>query len=92
MARITIEDCMIHESNRFELVLTAAKRARQIAHGSEALVAEEGDKPTVIALREIADGLITEELVSDMQLQLDAARAAAEHEREQIQDDEDDDR
>lgn len=88
MARITIEDCMDHVENRFELVLTASKRARQIAHGSEALIPEEGDKPTVVALREIAAGLITNELVSDMQLQLDAARAAAEHAREQMQDDE----
>lgn len=92
MARITIEDCMDQVENRFELVLTASKRARQIAHGSEALIPEEGDKPTVIALREIADGLITDELVSEMQLQLDAARAAAEHEREQMQDDEADER
>jgi DNA-directed RNA polymerase subunit omega len=92
MARITIEDCMEQVDNRFELVLMASKRARQISHGSEALVDEESDKPTVIALREIADGLLTEQLVNDMQLQLDAARAAAEHEREQLQDDEAGDR
>jgi len=55
MARITVEDCLENIDNRFELVLTATKRARQIAHGAEPLVDEENDKPTVIALREIAE-------------------------------------
>jgi len=84
MARITIEDCMDHVENRFELVLVAAKRARQVAHGGAALVPEEGDKPTVIALREIATGQIDETRVKDLQLELDAARAAAEAERESM--------
>lgn len=84
MARITIEDCMDHVENRFELVLIASKRARQIAHGGAALLPEEGDKPTVIALREIADGQIDEARVKDLQLELDAARAAAETERESM--------
>lgn len=75
---------MEHVNNRFELVLTAAKRARQIAHGGAALLPEEGDKPTVIALREIADGQIDEARVKDLQLELDAARAAAEAERENM--------
>lgn len=82
MARITIEDCMDHVENRFELVLIAAKRARQVAHGGAALVPEEGDKPTVIALREVASGQINEARIKDLQLELDAARAAAEAERE----------
>lgn len=75
---------MQHVSNRFELVLTASKRARQIAHGGASLVPEEGDKPTVLALREIADGQIDEARVKDLQLELDAARAAAEAERENM--------
>ena len=54
MARITVEDCIEKVDNRFELVLLATKRARQIARGSTPLVEVENDKPTVIALREIA--------------------------------------
>lgn len=60
MARVTIEDCLEHVENNFELVLKAAKRARDIANGAQPLVDEEGDKPTVIALREIAEGLLDE--------------------------------
>ncbi|MCL5260983.1 MAG: DNA-directed RNA polymerase subunit omega [Gammaproteobacteria bacterium] len=59
MARVTVEDCLGSVNNRFELVLLATKRARQIANGgARPLVPEENDKPTVIALREIAEGLI----------------------------------
>ena len=64
MARITVEDCLENIDNRFELVLTATKRARQIGHGAEPLVEEENDKPTVIALREIAEGKVTPELIA----------------------------
>jgi len=73
MARITVEDCLDKIGNRFELVLTATKRARQIANGSEPLVQEENDKPTVIALREIADGHIDSDRVDLLQAELDAA-------------------
>jgi len=73
MARITVEDCLENIDNRFELVLTATKRARQIAHGAEPLVEEENDKPTVIALREIADGLIDAERVAVLQAEIEAA-------------------
>ncbi|MGB0187834.1 MAG: DNA-directed RNA polymerase subunit omega [Aequoribacter sp.] len=60
MARVTVEDCIENVDNRFELVMVATKRARQIATGGkDPLVAEESDKPTVIALREIADGLVS---------------------------------
>jgi DNA-directed RNA polymerase subunit omega len=59
MARLTVEDCLEHVQSRYDLVLLAAKRARQIAMGSEPMVQEEGDKPTVLALREIAEGLVT---------------------------------
>ncbi|AOV18232.1 DNA-directed RNA polymerase subunit omega [Acidihalobacter aeolianus] len=57
MARITVEDCLANVDNRFQLVLIASKRARQIALGAEPRVALENDKPTVVALREIAAGL-----------------------------------
>lgn len=58
MARVTVEDSLEKVANRFELVLLAAKRARDISMGADPMVPEEKDKPTVIALREIADGLI----------------------------------
>lgn len=59
MARITVEDCLEHVDNRFELVIVGSKRARQIATGGkDPLVEEENDKPTVIALREIGEGLV----------------------------------
>ena len=66
MARITVEDCLENISNRFELVLTATKRARQIGHGAEPLVEEENDKPTVIALREIAAGHTTPAILDEV--------------------------
>lgn len=75
MARITVEDCLDNVDNRFELVLTATKRARQIANGAELLVEEDNDKPTVIALREIAEGLITAERVDLIQAEIEAAEA-----------------
>ncbi|HRX70640.1 MAG: DNA-directed RNA polymerase subunit omega [Candidatus Competibacteraceae bacterium] len=58
MARITVEDCLDRVDNRFELVLIAARRARELALGREPLVPWENDKPTVVALRELADGKI----------------------------------
>mgnify|MGYP003652429690 FL=1 len=64
MARVTVEDCLENVDNRFQLVMLATKRARQIAtKGYEPLVPEENDKPTVIALREIAEGKITRDLL-----------------------------
>ena len=59
MARVTVEDCLEHVDNRFELVMLAAKRAREIAiRGAQPMVEWDNDKPTVVALREIAAGLI----------------------------------
>ena len=59
MARITVEDCLDHVENRFELVMVASKRARQIAtQGKDPMVEVGDDKPPVIALREIEQGLI----------------------------------
>ena len=66
MARITVEDCLDHVENRFELVMKASKRARQLATGGkEPMVKEESDKATVIALREIAEGLVTEAVLQN---------------------------
>ena len=59
MARVTVEDCLDYVDNRFDLVLLATKRARQLVNGVEPLLPWENDKPTVMALREIAEGLIT---------------------------------
>lgn len=66
MARITVEDCVEQVNNRFKLVLMATKRARQISRGAPPLVEEEKDKPTVLALREIAGGLIDESILDDV--------------------------
>ncbi len=60
MARITVEDCLKQINNRFNLVLVASKRARELAMGATPLVPPENDKPTVLALREIAAGKITQ--------------------------------
>ena len=65
MARITVEDCLENVDNRFELVLVAAKRARQIAEGAEAQLPRDNDKDTVLALREIADGLVTAAILDE---------------------------
>ena len=65
MARITVEDCVEKINNTFEMVLVAAKRARRLAHGADALVELENDKPTVIALREIAEGHITPSILEE---------------------------
>ena len=67
MARITVEDCLENIDNIFEMVLVAAKRARRIAHGADAMVELENDKPTVIALREIADGLVTSSILEEIE-------------------------
>lgn len=65
MARVTIEDCLEHVDNRFDLVLLATKRARQLVNGVEPLVPWENDKATVVALREIAEGLVTPQSVEE---------------------------
>lgn len=78
MARITVEDCLDHVGNRFELVMLATRRARQMRrYGVDPLLPEENDKPTVIALREIAAGLINEEM-------LDEQDASTEDERLEV--------
>ncbi len=74
MARITVEDCLPFVENRFELVITASRRARQIARGAQPLVQEDSDKPTVVALREIAAGIMNQQILDE----LDAKQRAAE--------------
>jgi DNA-directed RNA polymerase subunit omega len=63
MARVTVEDCLDHVNNRFDLVLLASKRARQLVNGVDPLLPWENDKPTVVALREIAEGLVDNDTV-----------------------------
>jgi DNA-directed RNA polymerase subunit omega len=63
MARITVDDCLKSIPNRFELTLAATYRARQIATGASPLVDANKDKPTVIALREIAGGKVGKEVL-----------------------------
>ncbi len=76
MARVTVEDCLEHVDNRFDLVIRATRRARQVHQGNDPLVDDEDDKPTVIALREIATGLVTDEM-------LDAVDTVFEKEEEE---------
>jgi DNA-directed RNA polymerase subunit omega len=71
MARVTVEDCFDHVDNRFELVLLASRRARQIAQGKEAMVDLENDKPTVVALREIAEGKISNAVMDAAEKEVD---------------------
>ena len=82
MARVTVEDCLDNVDNRFELVLLASKRARQLVQGKDSKVDWENDKPTVVALREISEGLITNEILVEMAAEEKRARLAAEAEAE----------
>jgi len=78
MARLTVEDCLEHVDNRFELVLVASKRARQLSMGADALVPIDNDKPTVLALREIAENLINDEVLEEAVVQHDDIEALIE--------------
>jgi len=66
MARITVEDCLENVGNRFKLVLLAGKRARQLEKGADEFIPRGKDKDTVLALREIAAGYVTEENVDQL--------------------------
>ncbi|MFW5815387.1 MAG: DNA-directed RNA polymerase subunit omega [Wenzhouxiangella sp.] len=90
MARVTVEDCIDAVPNRFELVVTAAQRARMIANGADPLVEEASDKPTVIALREIADGAVDDDNIGELQADLDARLAAMQAEVPPPPEDDDD--
>ena len=65
MARVTVEDSLAKVDNRFDLVLIAAKRARNLSLGAEPVLPTNNDKPSVIALREIAEGLVGEEVLHE---------------------------
>ncbi|HHJ12792.1 MAG TPA: DNA-directed RNA polymerase subunit omega [Gammaproteobacteria bacterium] len=73
MARVTVEDCLDKVDNRFQLVLVATKRARQLARGAEPFVDWENDKPTVVALREIAEDYITPAILDEKAEAVEAA-------------------
>jgi DNA-directed RNA polymerase subunit omega len=80
MARITVEDCLDRVENRFDLVLLATKRARQLTRGVDPLLPWENDKATVLALREIADGLVSQQTVeepAEKEISIDEELAAA---------------
>jgi len=64
MARVTVDDCLHRIPNRFQMTLAATYRARQIANGATPMVDSDKDKPTVIALREIAGGLVGAEVLN----------------------------
>lgn len=68
MARVTVEDCLQHLDNQFELTLVASKRARQLARGANAALPWEDDKTTVMALREIAEGHVGVDILSEADL------------------------
>lgn len=72
MARVTVEDCLENVENRFQLVLVAARRARQLQTGAEACVDKENDKPTVLALREIAGGFVTSAILEEKEQEVEA--------------------
>ena len=79
MARVTVQDAVEKIGNRFDLVLVAARRARQMqVNGKDPLVPEENDKPTVIALREIEEGLITNQILDVRKRQEQQEQEAAE--------------
>lgn len=68
MARVTIEDCLLHIPSRFALTMVAAKRARQLARGAEARLPWQDHKSTVLALQEIAGGQITAAVLEEVDL------------------------
>jgi DNA-directed RNA polymerase subunit omega len=79
MARITVEDCLEHLDNRFDLVLVASRRARQLqTGGKDPLVPEDNDKPTVLALREVAAGLVGMSILDEVDLQQETAEELSE--------------
>ena len=80
MARLTVEDCLDYVDNRFELVLVAAKRARQLSMGADPLVELENDKPTVLALREIAENKIDRSVLEEEVIPQDDIEAMIEGE------------
>lgn len=85
MARITVQDCLEQIDNRFELVLTAARRARNLSLSAEARVPRENDKPTVISLREIAEGVVGREVLDEAEAEAPQAAEGAGVSEEEVQ-------
>ncbi|MDH5357814.1 MAG: DNA-directed RNA polymerase subunit omega [Gammaproteobacteria bacterium] len=86
MARTTVEDCLDNVENRFQLVLIAAKRAREIAMGAEPMVEIDNDKPSVLALREIAAGLIDASILEKSSARQHAEESIVSEEELQAED------
>ncbi|OIO68213.1 MAG: DNA-directed RNA polymerase subunit omega [Zetaproteobacteria bacterium CG_4_9_14_3_um_filter_49_83] len=78
MARVTVEDCVRYYPNRFEMVVLAAKRARQVLNGMPLLLEDEGHKPTVQALREMGEGLVSWETLAQVDEQMRQHQRAVE--------------
>ncbi|MBK7011991.1 MAG: DNA-directed RNA polymerase subunit omega [Xanthomonadales bacterium] len=89
MARITVEDCLSVVNNRFELVLMATKRARQLAKGAEPTIDAHNDKPTVVSLREIAARKVDQPMIDEIEKQTRerAEREALEWAAAEVDDD-----
>lgn len=86
MARVTVQDCLEKIPNRFHLVLAGAKRAREIAMGAECMVPLENDKPTVLALREIAEEKVGMDILDEVSARNHAGEAlvSADEVREEL--------
>ncbi len=82
MARVTVEDCIRYYPNRFEMVYLASRRARQLLRGMPPLLEAENEKPTVQALREMGEGLISWDSLYEMEAQERARLQAAQAEEE----------
>lgn len=78
MARVTVEDCLENVDNRFQLVLIATKRARQLVSGQEAHLPWENDKPTVMALREIAEKYVDVSILDEVPVNEDGTEVAGD--------------
>jgi len=80
MARVTVEDCLDNVDNRFHLVLVASKRARQLSLGTQPTLEWENDKPTVLALRELAAGNIGREVLDSVSAEAHASSSEIDEE------------
>lgn len=81
MARVTVEDCLQYVDTNYTLVLKSSKRARAIEQGAQPLILENGDKPTVIALREIAINITPETVAAQRKIDAMKEIAAASKEK-----------
>jgi DNA-directed RNA polymerase subunit omega len=82
MARVTVEDCKVQVPNRFDLVILASQRAKQIVSGSPLTIARDNDKDTVVALRELAAGSVNPEVLTELQITALRKNRPIEHENE----------